>query len=283
MIFIPHQLKNVYFRFIKITMDGPLARKKPLEPDWQNTKNYQYFANELCSWIATDLNYGVATGYGNLAVIDADDPVITDMVKKTFPRTFTVKTGSGGTHFYYIVPDMDKKIILKDKDKKHYGEIQWKGQQVVGPGSLHPSNNMYTIIDNSEIATITKFQIEQLFKDYIKPEEPEGTYSGDPSQYDFIDIMKFCPTNKLHKVGDEWQGPHPVHGSRTGMNFCVNPSKGVWHCFRCGTGGGPISLLAIIEGIIKCDEYKPGVISPETYRRLVEIAKVKYGIIIKDD
>jgi hypothetical protein len=36
----------------------------------------------------------------------------------------------------------------------HLGEIQSKGQQVVGPGSIHPNGNPYEIIDDLPITEI---------------------------------------------------------------------------------------------------------------------------------
>ena len=125
------------FRFIKIEPGG----KKPLESDWQNYNNYQYYSLELNQYILNGYNYGVACGYGNLAVIDADNPVIAFIVENRLPKTFTVQTGSGGRHYYFIVPDLNKKIILMDDKDNHYGEIQWRGAQVVGPNSKHPNGN----------------------------------------------------------------------------------------------------------------------------------------------
>jgi hypothetical protein len=47
----------------------------------------------------------------------------------------------------------------------HLGEIQWKGQQVVGPGSIHPNVNRYEVIDDTEIATISYDHILEAIKE----------------------------------------------------------------------------------------------------------------------
>ncbi len=78
--------------------------------------------------------------------------------------------------------------------------------------------------------------------------------------------------------GGEYQGSHPVHGSRGGQNFCVNPEKNVWYCFRCNSGGGPLSYLAVEAGIISCREAQPGVLKGETLTRALDQA-IKRGLL----
>ena len=281
MIIIPHQLKNKDFRFILIAAGGPSPRKRPLEVGWQNTNNYNYFDYRLTDWIKDDKNYGVCCGYGNLAVIDADDPVIDRLVETKLPPTFTIVTGSGGVHYYYLIPDLDRKIILKDKDKKHYGEVQWRGSQVIGPGSIHPNGNKYIIAINLEITEITKIQLESALLDYIQKEQPSKPYLGD-NNYGFINVAEILNLDSFRQKGNEFVGKHPAHGSNTGNNFSINANKGIWHCFRCGTGGGPVTLIAMLNGLITCDQVKPGCITPEIYRQVIQIAKNKYNIIIEE-
>jgi len=276
---IPEQLKNYAFRFIRIDMDGPMGRKKPLDSDWQHTNNFVYFDQTLTNWTTRNNNYGIACGYGNLAVIDADDDAIAFIVESRLPKTFTVKTGSGGKHFYYIIPDLEKKIVLKDKDGIHYGEIQWRGSQVIGPNSMHPNGNTYTVVSDIPIATITDQHIKEIFADYI-PQQTAGQYSGE-NNYQYVDMSKIINLDNLRPKNGEFVGKHPVHGSHTGGNFSINMEKGVWHCFRCGTGGGPITLIAMMNGLIQCSDSRPGVITNELYQQIVKLAKEKYGIVIE--
>ena len=56
---------------------------------------------------------------------------------------------------------------------------------------------------------------------------------------------------------DDWQGPHPDHGGTStadaeSSNFNVAPGKNVWHCFAHGSGGGPLSLVAVVAGMVSC-------------------------------
>jgi len=48
----------------------------------------------------------------------------------------------------------------------------------------------------------------------------------------------------------EIQGSNPFHGSTTGRNYSVNLKKGVWHCFRHNSGGGPLELMGVRDGIL---------------------------------
>ena len=137
---IPTQLQNDRFRFIKI---DPANKKKPYESYWTTTANYQHNTDDINHWINQGYNYGVATGFGNLIVLDSDNGYLQSEIDKNLPETFQVRTGGGGYHNYYICPGQ-KKLIF-EKDKQHLGELQSQGQQVIGPGSTHPNGNTYQI------------------------------------------------------------------------------------------------------------------------------------------
>ena len=54
----------------------------------------------------------------------------------------------------------------------------------------------------------------------------------------------------------EVRGAHPFHGSTTGNNYAINVHKNTWICRRDGhnSGGGPLELFAVKEGIIHCED-----------------------------
>ncbi|MEM3421432.1 MAG: phage/plasmid primase, P4 family [Candidatus Hadarchaeum sp.] len=125
-------------------------------------------------------------------------------------------------------------------------------------------------------------QLKELLKKYRKldiellPGEKEEN----------IPILKVLPpeyVKKMRRVGNHLRGPHPVHGSKTGSNFAILPEKNEWYCFRCQRGGGPLSLLAVLNGIVKCDEIgEKGVkkLGGRALERTLEIAR-KNGLIEK--
>jgi len=127
--------------------------KKPFEDGWNKPANvYTYDAAPLVNWITNQSgNYGVCCGYGDLLVLDVDEHErLRELgILELLPKTYTVRSRSGGFHFYYFCHDWKEKKILYDliingkpgKDDTvkalHLGELQWKGVQVVGPNSCY--------------------------------------------------------------------------------------------------------------------------------------------------
>ena len=281
---IPQQLHNPSFRFVKIRK----GEKAPFEINWSTENNYKYDDESFQRHLSNG-NYGVVCGYGNLVVIDCDDDRVSDAVKETLPKTFTVKTGRGGLHFYYICKDFDKPIRLKESVLGDLGDVQFTGKQVVGPGSIHPNGNTYEVIENADIAEVSASQIRFALKDFLQSNvlqslEDEKEISR---RYNIsVSITDVVPLSNLKRRGNEYQGPHPIHGStnfeRGGPgNFTINVDKNVWHCFRHDTGGGPLSWIAVQEGLISCSEAVPGALRGEKFKELLKIAEEKYNIKIE--
>lgn len=85
----------------------------------------------------------------------------------------------------------------------------------------------------------------------------------------------------MRKISKELAGSHPMHGSTTGGNFNLNPEKNAWTCRRHNTGGGPLQLISVLEGIIDCSEAKPGGLRGEKFLETCRVAKEKYGFDVK--
>lgn len=95
------------------------------------------------------------------------------------------------------------------------------------------------------------------------------------SDINSIPLTQVVSTSGLKKKGKEYQGANVWHGSSTGMNFCLNTNKNVWHCFRCGSGGGVAKAIALNKGIIKsCDEE----LTPSQFKEVLEVARNEYGL-----
>jgi len=276
---VPKKLSSDDFRFIKLRGHT----KMPLEKNWTNNGNYTY--DEITEWGNQGNNYGVATGYGNLAVIDCDVEILDKKVKEQLPPTFTVETGSGGKHYYYIIDDLDKKFIFYYRGTIHAGELQWKGQQVVGAGSVHPDTKLdYKVVNNKPIARISKKDLEPLFTEFQKKKDED---ENKPKKNDDVHKGYILPITKVIEAvpelqnfirkGKDLQGSHPVHGSTTKINFCIDDENDLWHCFRCDTGGDTLTLIAVLEKIIKCEDVKPGCLRGKKFKQTIKAAKEKYG------
>ena len=277
MIELPKQLKNKKFRFIKIAEGA----KKPIEGDWAVESNYRYNEKDFVKYLKTAKSYGVVCNFDNLVIVDienSDDKSLINIAYTVLPKTFTVKTGNGGVHLYYRVKDLNKRVLLV-KDGRHYGEIQSKGNQCLGPGSLHPSGNTYDIEINNDIKTIDKDELLKYLDGYIEEQKFVINTAGGMN-WDISKLLKYCP--KLGSTdGKKYRGPHPVHGSskgEKGSNFEIDIEENTWYCFRCHIGGDAVSLIAMLEGLVKIEDTCP---SKETVRKeFLAIKKVgieKYG------
>jgi len=271
-ITIPDQLRVSSLAYVKLHPKS----KRPFENGWQKHPNS---LKEIEEWTGTGSNYGLLGGYGDLIVIDTDTPALSQYVLSTFPPTFTVKTPRAGYHFYYICSDIKKKIVLK-KGNTHFGDIIAHGSQVVGPGSIHPDTGTeYTVDKNIPIASITQEELISGLIEYL----PASFF---PKKDIKIEKGNLIVLNVLAKagiltksVGDQFVSSHPVHSSTNGNNFVVSPEKDVWHCFRCNSGGGAMLLIAVIEGVIQCEDALPGGLRGEKFLKTLEIAREKYNLI----
>lgn len=212
---IPKQLKNLSFRFVLLQKSNLWGNKKlnkklvipaseydtykkdkdwtqlgkvPYEKAWQEN-GYKYNDIKL---ISHTHNYGVIGGYGNLRIIDIDDPKLVESLLKKVD-TFTVRTGSGGVHIY-VLSDYNTNHVFKDAK----GELRASNYQVVGANCTHPNGNKYEIINNSKVATLTKEEMTKLLKPLLisSKQEHEEQVSVDS---DFIE------TRILPKLGGDTQ------------------------------------------------------------------------------
>lgn len=166
--------------------------KKAFEDGWNKPDMvYTHDAVPLVDWITNQSgNYGVCCGYGDLLVLDVDELErfkelgILDLL----PKTFVVRSRSGGFHFYYFCHDWKAKKIFYDlvlngkpgKDGKikalHLGELQWLGVHVVGPNSCFrneedPENVVlqYWREENQlPIATVTEEELLNILAGKVK-------------------------------------------------------------------------------------------------------------------
>ncbi len=124
--------------------------KRPIEPNWTKLPFRSKFN--------TQNNYGIVLQH-DMIVVDVD-PRNFKKDDNSFQRlkedvglckTFSVKTGSGGYHFFYRKP---ASLITKKLVDGYQGiEFLTKGQQVVGVGSIHPdTKGMYKPHNGSKLA-----------------------------------------------------------------------------------------------------------------------------------
>ena len=275
---IPRQLCNKSYRFIKIVG----GTKKPSEDSWTMENNYKYNDKEFKEYLKKAKSYGVLCGYGKLCVIDSDDKKLSSDIFMKLPNTLTIETGTKDHyHFYFIIEGLRDKIVMTDGNNVHHGECQYLGAQVLGAGSLHPNKKYYKILQDNEIATITKAQLDEVIKPYTKTKKTFICNSG--INFSIDKIAETIPGLDLNSAG-ELQGKHPIHGSSKGErgdNFCINLEKNVWKCWRHETGGDAIALVGVLEGIVDCSDCTKGFWKshPKEFKATLKVAEQKYGYV----
>lgn len=162
---IPKNLQNPEFRFVK------LREKIPFEKAWQKN-GYAFDDEKLIKHLDSKQNCGVIGGYGNLRIQDIDDKELATKLIDEF-NTFTVRTGSGGCHFYFI-SDLDTNFVLKNE----IGEFRGKDYQVVAPNMKHPNGNFYKVERDVPIKHIEQKALLEILKPHLRDKELE-TYFGE--------------------------------------------------------------------------------------------------------
>lgn len=156
---IPKQLQNPGFRFNLLK-----ARDKiPFEDEWQK-KGYSYDSPGLIGHIKNGGNYGIIGGYNRLRLLDIDEPSFVPEIEKVL-KTFSVKTGKGGRHFY-LLSDYDKNHVLAGGK----GELRGNMQFVVAPGSIHPNGNKYEVVDDLPLLEVSEEELSAVLRPIFKTE-----------------------------------------------------------------------------------------------------------------
>jgi hypothetical protein len=102
------------------------------------------------------------------------------------------------------------------------------------------------------------------------PISTPSTSQGDRSPFYDVPLEKFAQPATIvnEEVGNSGsknkgpQGPHPVHGKTTSgdesTNYHLDPDTNQWHCFACGSGGGPLGMAAIMARTMQCRNAQQG-------------------------
>src|SRR3989344_257571 len=141
---------------------------------------------------------------------------------------------------------------MNEISKKHYGEIQGKGKQCVGAGSLHTSGNTYDIVNNVEIANISDEDLRKIKEKFnseeIKEKEDKNKQVGELTQ-EIASIVSFEELLKsygLQQTNNNWDCP--FHPSEAKQCLSIN-EKGIFYCFHCNRSGNIIKFVSELEGI----------------------------------
>jgi hypothetical protein len=160
---LPLPLQNPEFLFLCLEK----KQKRPIKGKSWKKNVFHHNAPQIQGWLVVGGNIGIACLNG-LVVIDIEDVERVGELccLSQLPPTFTVRTGregGKGRHLYYFWPSLESPHFFEDPDRKnpkkpeeplHLGEIRCGWQFAVCPPSIHPSGNVYEVIEDVPIARI---------------------------------------------------------------------------------------------------------------------------------
>ena len=260
------------FRVIKILPRS----KEPVEKGWTTDHNYAYNSLEINNWIKNGGNYGIFCPHGDCCFVDADTKGIQDALDSKL-QTFFYSTGQQGHRQYvYAISDPPiRNIPLKDG-----AYIKGQNGYAVGPGSIHPNGTIYGLDKlDYPIRTVTKEKLLDVLKPFlIRQNQKKEKITIDRKNVTWLPLADLIDLSQFRHSGTQYQGPHPIHGSETGVNLSVDINKNVWHCFRHDSGGSVLEWIAVLERIVDCGDAVPGTLRREKFWKVLEIAHDKYGL-----
>lgn len=130
----------------------PLTGKRPALSSWREFQTKRASLDQVREWFGeSSANMGIVTGrLSELVVVDCDSAKDAEYWRQTFPKTpLAVRTGGGGTHFYYRYP-ADETIGNRAGLLSRRIDLRAEGGYVAAPPSLHPSGSDYQWLSGSD-------------------------------------------------------------------------------------------------------------------------------------
>jgi P4 family phage/plasmid primase-like protien len=263
-----------------------LPEKKPLV-EWKKWETERQTRTEFDNLPLERANgFAVICGKPNneglyISVVDHDvkQPMTQEAIAKgkeilkDFPITQLEGTGNKGTHNVYYSRTKVQTVSLFHDDCA-LELLAEKKLCIMAPsqGYVRLNDSTPTVLPDMEQKFFTILKLHG----FTPNEETEMESQQDKSSFQ---IGKLVDLSKLTKISPtEYQGSHPTHDSTTEKNFCVDVKHNVWHCFRHNSGGGALQLLAVKEGIIKCEQAKKGALRGQKFKKVITIAAAQ-GLI----
>ena len=290
-LIIPSQLHNWRFILLGKFRKIPIGNMKGW-PENRETLTYKHDSPILRTHLAQGGNYGVVADKDRF-VIACDSKEIEAAIETNLTPTFSVRSPKHKLkHFYYHGEITHQINCTPTPEGDPCADIRYGNSYVVGPGCTYKDKDTgilygnYNVVDDRPVATVREETVIKAIQSFIKniknnePVKISETPRKGNNDLDFA-ITKLIDISTFSTNGSEHFGVHPSHGSTTGSNFHFNTNKNTWHCFRCNSGGGPLQLLAVIEGIIQCEEAGKGcLVNKEKFKAVLAKAEER-GLIDK--
>ena len=139
---------------------------------------YKFTDPSIQNWIDEGGNIGfVLEGSSDLVVIDSDSDQLTSYIDEKLPSTLTIKTGSGGYHYYFRIQGWKFNHSFTESDSE-VGSIRANNWQVLVPPSIHPNGNPYIVFRKNLIKELTLNQMENLVDEFSNSKSIKSQHSG---------------------------------------------------------------------------------------------------------
>lgn len=251
--------------------------KIPSLLSWKKWQSERASTQQLEEWKKTRKNnvWAIVTGkISNIFVIDCDTHEAVTKFSTIFAVEPNVKTQKGA-HFYFRYPNDINKIKSVSKGIKSFPDMDVKadGGYVCFYNGNYEINNLVPHEIKPTLLTLLR---ENNFFDENNTKKIDVTNMNIPNSFADVRISDIIDITDFVDVGNgERKGAHPYHGSENGNNFTVNEAKGLWHCYRCNSGGDTALLIAMEAGIITCQEASSRALQGKKFIDTLEHARKK--------
>lgn len=208
------------------------------------------------------------------------------------PNTWAQSTPSGGKQFFFKLPEFNivcsadrlaegidirsdggyvccaPSTLVKTEHYAYEGQYQWLEGQA--PGDI-------------ECANAPQWLIEKLL-DIIPIESATSNIKGEEFPITIKEVMERYKIVLKEIRPGVFQGAHPIHGSSNGANFKIDTNTNLWACYRHTksdgkpVGGSAVQLIAMMEGIICCENCKKGGLRGANFNKVMRVMVNKFGI-----
>ena len=103
------------------------------------------------------MNIGILTGASGLVVVDADNIEYGRELYRRLPKTDMMTKTTNGVHFFYRAPDAEISPRVKATILGVKADIRAGTSYVVGPGSIHPTGQLYERLGEWNLANVPEF------------------------------------------------------------------------------------------------------------------------------
>ena len=202
----------------------PLNGKEPLVK-WSSLREKPASEQDIRDWFDTFSN--TLTGVGLITGLDEDVCVLDleegeEPARFNLPETVRARSGGGGWHYYFRVPDDYDKDNLPTVDlRKHgiIGELRADKTYTTLPPSVHPNGNEYEWVEPLDVSKLAPLPDE--FIEYVKGNESEPT--------DWEAIMQGSTQGERHTKMVSITGKLLHHIPKKNWNEVVYPMLHAWN------------------------------------------------------